>query len=82
MVWLKSIFAIAPRGGSMPKDREVQLLKSENEQLQEQLISVGIDYAHEDDVVRAGGFTWFHQLTVETYSRGGCWKIVSNALKN
>ena len=44
----------------MPKDREVQLLKSENEQLQEQLISVGIDYAHEDDVVRAvvsHGFT-------------------------
>lgn len=29
-------------------DREVQLLKSENEQLQEQIISVGIDYAHEE----------------------------------
>eukprot|EP00435_Cladocopium_sp_Y103_P026781 s3600_g6.t1 len=29
-------------------DREVQLLQSENEQLREQIISVGIDYAHEE----------------------------------
>ena len=44
----------------MPKDREVQLLKSEKEQLREQIISVGIDYGHEDGAVRAG---WFHMVS-------------------
>lgn len=60
----------------MPKDREVQLLKSENDQLREQIISVGIDYAHEDDVVRAGGFTWFFRFSSWLLKNncGGCWK--------